>query len=391
MTPSLELRDVVRDYGKGARVGPVSFTADPGLFVSLLGPSGCGKTTLLRCIAGFEPVDDGTLIIDGHSVADIPAHRRGIGLVFQSYALFPHLTVAENVAFGLRLRRVPRAERGKRIEAALQTVGLAHLADRLPSQLSGGQQQRVAIARSIVLEPSIMLLDEPLSNLDYKLRLQMRKELHSLQRRLGMTFVFVTHDQSEALALSDRIIVLSAGKVEQIGTPAEVYRKPRSYFVADFIGGSNLLKAAAIESKGADGALVTLTTGDRFHAGAANSTERGFRSVRKISSWPTTRSLAPTPWSASRSRASSPATASRSRSPWRTHRRGRRRSHSMRLLISHSRRPCAFAPRPAPPFSSVAGRDHASCQAGVAVPTLLRGYRDLPVRARAQPGAGELP
>ena len=269
MTPSLELRDVVRDYGKGARVGPVSFTADPGLFVSLLGPSGCGKTTLLRCIAGFEPVDDGTLIIDGHSVADIPAHRRGIGLVFQSYALFPHLTVAENVAFGLRLRRVPRAERGKRIEAALQTVGLAHLADRLPSQLSGGQQQRVAIARSIVLEPSIMLLDEPLSNLDYKLRLQMRKELHSLQRRLGMTFVFVTHDQSEALALSDRIIVLSAGKVEQIGTPAEVYRKPRSYFVADFIGGSNLLKAGAIESKGADGALVTLTTGDRFHAVAA--------------------------------------------------------------------------------------------------------------------------
>jgi ABC-type Fe3+/spermidine/putrescine transport system ATPase subunit len=246
VTPSLELTSVVRDYGKGVRVGPISFSAEPGSFVSILGPSGCGKTTLLRCVAGFEPVDEGHLLIDGKEISGLPAHRRGVGLVFQNYALFPHLSVRDNVAFGLRLRRVDKAERLKRADSALQIVGLNHLADRLPSQISGGQQQRVAIARSLVLEPSIMLLDEPLSNLDYKLRLQMRRELLTLQRRLGMTFVFVTHDQSEALALSDRIIVLSQGRIEQIGTPAEIYNRPRSYFVADFIGGSNLLKAVGI-------------------------------------------------------------------------------------------------------------------------------------------------
>jgi ABC-type Fe3+/spermidine/putrescine transport system ATPase subunit len=266
MTPSLELTGVVRDYGKGSCVGPVSFATEPGSFVSLLGPSGCGKTTLLRCIAGFEPVDRGALLVDGNDVSGTPAHKRGVGLVFQSYALFPHLSVADNVGFGLRLRRIGRAQRQHRVEAALQVVGLVEFASRLPAQLSGGQQQRVAIARSLVLEPSLMLLDEPLSNLDYKLRLQMRRELLALQRRLGMTFVFVTHDQSEALALSDQIIVLSAGKVEQIGTPSEIYRRPRSYFVADFIGGANLLKVAAVEPAGAGRVVATLSAGGRFRA-----------------------------------------------------------------------------------------------------------------------------
>ena len=174
---SLELAGVVRDYRNGARIGPISFTAQQGLFLSLLGPSGCGKTTLLRCIAGFEPIDEGTLYIDGADVSALPAHRRGVGLVFQSYALFPHLSARNNVAFGLRLRKVKVRELEQRVTEALRIVGLEHLAERLPAELSGGQQQRVALARSLVLRPSIMLLDEPLSNLDYKLRLQMRSEL----------------------------------------------------------------------------------------------------------------------------------------------------------------------------------------------------------------------
>ena len=246
VTPALELRGVVRDYGKGVRVGPISYSAEPGSFVSVLGPSGCGKTTLLRCIAGFEPIDEGALLIDGRNVSAMPAHRRDIGLVFQNYALFPHLTVAENVGFGLKLRKVAKPDRDKRITDALDIVGLVHLAERMPSQISGGQQQRVAIARSLVLQPSILLLDEPLSNLDYKLRLQMRRELRALQRRLGMTFIFVTHDQSEALALSDKVVVLSEGRIEQVGSPADIYDRPRSRFVADFIGSANLLKVRRV-------------------------------------------------------------------------------------------------------------------------------------------------
>ena len=263
---SLELAGVVRDYGHGVRIGPVSFTAPQGLFLSLLGPSGCGKTTLLRCIAGFEPIDEGTLRIDGIDVSAQPAHRRGVGLVFQSYALFPHLSARNNVAFGLRLRKVKSPELEQRVSEALRIVGLEHLGERLPAELSGGQQQRVALARSLVLRPSIMLLDEPLSNLDYKLRLQMRNELLALQRKVGMTFVFVTHDQTEALALSDQIIVLSQGKIEQIGTPAEIYRRPRTRFVADFIGGSNLLPVASVEPS-ADGKVVAvLKNGARMTA-----------------------------------------------------------------------------------------------------------------------------
>ena len=263
-TPALELRSVVRDYGKGVVVGPVSCAIAAGEFVSLLGPSGCGKTTILRCVAGFETVNSGSLLVQGRDLAGLPAYRRNIGLVFQNYALFPHLSVAGNVAFGLKVgKRCRPDEIDGKVATALQIVGLAHLADRFPAQLSGGQQQRVAIARSVVLDPGLLLLDEPLSNLDFKLRIQMREELRKLQRRLGTTFVYVTHDQTEAMAMSDRIVVLSAGHVAQVGTPREIYETPATRFVADFIGASNLLKVVS-GSRAPDGTRATLDNGVTF-------------------------------------------------------------------------------------------------------------------------------
>jgi putative spermidine/putrescine transport system ATP-binding protein len=246
----LEVRDLTRRYSDAVVVGPVSFTAAEGEFVSLLGPSGCGKTTTLRCIAGFESADAGDIRVDGRSLIGLPPHRRDVGLVFQNYALFPHLTVFENVAFGLRLRRRPAAEIAGRVAEALRLVDLVGLDGRHPSQLSGGQQQRVALARCLALEPRLLLLDEPLSNLDLKLRLQMRTEIRKLQRRLGKTAIYVTHDQGEALALSDRIVVMSRGRVEQIGTPREIYETPRTRFVADFIGASNLLAGQVAVASG---------------------------------------------------------------------------------------------------------------------------------------------
>ena len=250
MPPGLEVRALVKRYSDTVVVGPVSFAAAEGEFLSLLGPSGCGKTTTLRCIAGFETASAGDVLIDGRSILGLPPNRRDVGLVFQSYALFPHLTVFENVAFGLRLRRRPAAEIASRVAEALRLVDLSGLEARHPSQLSGGQQQRVALARCLALEPRLLLLDEPLSNLDLKLRIQMRSEIRKLQRRLGKTAIYVTHDQGEALALSDRIVVMSAGQIEQIGTPREVYETPRTRFVADFIGASNLL-AGVVEGQGA--------------------------------------------------------------------------------------------------------------------------------------------
>ncbi len=238
---TLEIRELCKRYSETAVVGPVSFTVREGEFLSLLGPSGCGKTTTLRCIAGFERPTEGDILMDGRSIVGLPPHHRDIGLVFQNYALFPHLTVFENVAFGLRLRRRPAAEVAERVGAALRLVDLAGFEARYPGQLSGGQQQRVALARSLVLEPRLLLLDEPLSNLDYKLRIQMRTELRKLQRRLKKTTIYVTHDQGEALTLSDRIVVMARGRIEQIGTPRDVYEAPRTPFVADFIGASNLL------------------------------------------------------------------------------------------------------------------------------------------------------
>jgi putative spermidine/putrescine transport system ATP-binding protein len=242
----LTVTGLVKRYSPQVVVGPLSFEVREGEFFSLLGPSGCGKTTTLRCIAGFETPSAGQIMLNGKRLDATPPHRRDVGLVFQSYALFPHLTVFDNVAFGLRLRRLGKAEIEARVGSILDLVGLPELAGRYPAQLSGGQQQRVAIARSTVLEPRLILFDEPLSNLDFKLRVQMRSELRELQRRLGKTSIYVTHDQSEALALSDRIAVLSQGRIEQIGSPVEIYETPETAFVADFIGRSNLIEATVV-------------------------------------------------------------------------------------------------------------------------------------------------
>jgi len=239
-TASVELIGVGKRYGALWALRDVSLRVEPGEFFTLLGPSGCGKTTALRLIAGFLDPDGGDILIDGASVTGVPPWRRDLGLVFQSYALWPHLSVFEHVAFGLRERRVPRAERNARVHEALRLVSLEGLEDRRPSQLSGGQQQRVALARTLVLRPRALLLDEPLSNLDATLRAQMRIELRRLHRELGITTVFVTHDQAEAMALSTRVAVFDRGAVIQVGTPAEVYRRPRTRFVAEFLGAANV-------------------------------------------------------------------------------------------------------------------------------------------------------
>ena len=243
----LEVCELTKRYSPQVSVGPISFEVHAGEFFSLLGPSGCGKTTTLRCIAGFEALSGGSIRLHGERLDDKPPHRRDVGLVFQNYALFPHLTVFDNVAFGLRMRRRSKSDITDRVGRVLQLVDLPGLAARFPAQLSGGQQQRVAIARSLVLEPRILMFDEPLSNLDFKLRLQMREELRNLQRRLGKTSIYVTHDQTEALALSDRIAVLSHGRIEQIGTPGDIYERPATAFVAEFIGSSNMLRARIVE------------------------------------------------------------------------------------------------------------------------------------------------
>ena len=231
-------------------VSDVSLRICPGEFFSLLGPSGCGKTTTLRMIAGFERPTAGRINVAGRDMTDVPVNGRDMGMVFQTYALFPHRTVAQNVAFGLRMRRRPEAEIGRRVEEALEMVALADHADRYPEQLSGGQQQRVALARAIVIEPPVLLCDEPLGALDKKLRQQMQFELKSLQRRLGVTLVFVTHDQEEALAMSDRVAVMSQGRLEQVGTPREVYDRPGSRFVAGFIGDTNLIEGRIVRRHG---------------------------------------------------------------------------------------------------------------------------------------------
>src|SRR5215813_2219315 len=265
-TPELEIRNLVKRFTPQSVVGPISLKVAAGEFVSLLGPSGCGKTTTLRCIAGFETPSEGSILLTGAAIERQPPNRRNIGLVFQNYALFPHLTIFENVAFGLRLRRIGKAELIQRVGQALELVGLPDLGGRYPRQLSGGQQQRIAIARSVVLEPRILLFDEPLSNLDLKLRLAMRKELRELQRRLGKTTVYVTHDQSEALALSDRIVVMSNGRIEQVGSPREIYERPANAFVADFIGSSNLLDAVVVRTD-RDATIICTDRGVTLRAG----------------------------------------------------------------------------------------------------------------------------
>jgi ABC-type Fe3+/spermidine/putrescine transport system ATPase subunit len=255
----IALRAVGKRYGTSWAVRGVTLTVAPGEFFTLLGPSGCGKTTVLRMIAGFLDPDEGEIRLDDRPVAGVPPWRRDLGLVFQSYALWPHLDVFEHVAFGLRERRLAREAIRARVAEALRMVGLDGLEARRPSQLSGGQQQRVALARTLVLRPRALLLDEPLSNLDATLRAQMRVELRRLHRELGITTVYVTHDQEEAMALSTRMAIFDRGAMIQIGTPAEVYRRPRTRFVADFLGGSNVLPGRV--ERGSRGRSVRLAAG----------------------------------------------------------------------------------------------------------------------------------
>ncbi|MDR7523264.1 MAG: ABC transporter ATP-binding protein [Armatimonadota bacterium] len=240
---SVRLEDVCKSFGPIVAIDRISLEVPAGRLVTLLGPSGCGKTTTLRVIAGLEAPTRGRVFIGGEDVTPLPAAQRRVTMVFQSYALFPHLTVFENVAFGLRLLRQPEAEVRRRVEEALALVGLEGTEGRFPARLSGGQQQRVSLARALVMEPAVILFDEPLSNLDAKLRKHVRAEIRELQRRLGITAVYVTHDQAEALSLSDIIVVMHMGRVEQVGTPEELYRRPSNRFVADFIGEANLLPA----------------------------------------------------------------------------------------------------------------------------------------------------
>lgn len=239
----VEISSVSKYFNKLRVIDDVTLQVEQGEFLTLLGPSGCGKTTLLRLIAGFEQPNSGRILLGGEDVTTTPPYRRNVHTVFQQYALFPHLNVAGNVAFGLKRRGVNHNQLQERVKAVLDLVRLTGLEDRYPAQLSGGQQQRVAIARAIVLEPRVLLLDEPLSALDQKLRREMQVELKSLQRRLGISFVYVTHDQQEALTMSDRIAVMRAGRIEQLGRGEEVYERPRTPFVADFIGEANILNA----------------------------------------------------------------------------------------------------------------------------------------------------
>jgi spermidine/putrescine transport system ATP-binding protein len=253
----VELRSVTKKFGGFTAVDDVSLTVRSGEFITFLGPSGCGKTTILRMISGFETPTQGIVLLDGNDVTDLPPYRRDVNQVFQSYALFPHLTVKENIAFGLRMRKLRAPEIAERVKRGIDLVSLGGFEERKPSQLSGGQRQRVALARAVVCEPKVLLLDEPLSALDAKLRHQMQIELKRLQQRLGITFIFVTHDQGEALTMSDRIAVINNGRIEQLGSVHEIYHSPRTRFVANFIGHANILSATII-ARGEDQAHIKL-------------------------------------------------------------------------------------------------------------------------------------
>ncbi|WP_448375591.1 ABC transporter ATP-binding protein [Fervidobacterium sp.] len=249
---SLKIKNVSKVFkdfkGNEVRaVDNISFDIRPGEFVTLLGPSGCGKTTTLRMIAGFEKPTDGMILINDVNVVDIPPWKRDTAMVFQSYGLFPHMNVAENIAYGLKMRKVPKEEIEKRVNAILKVVGLEGFGERPPSSLSGGQQQRVALARALVVEPSVLLFDEPLSNLDVLLREQMRVEIKSIQKEVGITAIYVTHDRTEALTLSDKIVLMKSGKIEQIGSPDEIYEKPVSKFAAEFMGKINFFPIEIVE------------------------------------------------------------------------------------------------------------------------------------------------
>jgi spermidine/putrescine transport system ATP-binding protein len=246
----VELRNVTKRFGAYEALKEASFEIRAGEFMTFLGPSGCGKTTCLRLISGFDTPTSGQIFLDGKDLTFEPPYRRDVNQVFQNYALFPHLTIYENIAFGLRMKKIPPAQIRERVDRVVKMTSLEDFTTRKPAQLSGGQRQRVALARAIVCEPKVLLLDEPLSALDAKLRTQMRVELKQLQKKLGITFIFVTHDQEEALTMSDRVAVLNAGRVEQIGTVNEIYYKPATRFVASFIGESNIVEAEILRSEG---------------------------------------------------------------------------------------------------------------------------------------------
>ncbi len=273
MSGEIQLEELTKAFGEHVAVAGIDVDMPAGEFFTLLGPSGCGKTTTLRMIAGFEQPTSGRIMLDGSDVARVPPHKRNVNTVFQSYALFPHLDVAKNIAFGLKYQKVDKSERAKRVQAALELVNLTEFAHRKADQLSGGQQQRVALARALVLQPRVLLLDEPLGALDAKLRKNLQVELKALQAELGITFVFVTHDQEEALTMSDRIAVMNKGRVEQASSPRSIYEEPTTVFVAEFLGVSNLLEAEAV---GRDGASCAVRIGDRvFRCGQGELDTRG--------------------------------------------------------------------------------------------------------------------
>lgn len=251
----ITIANLTKRFGALAAVNAASLAIEEGELFTLLGPSGCGKTTLLRLIAGFYAPDEGEIRFGERVVNAVPPHERGIGMVFQNYALWPHMTVGQNVAYGLKLRKLPSAEIAQRVAAVLEKVGLTGLDARYPGQLSGGQQQRVALARALVLNPHILLLDEPLSNLDAKIRVQVRAEIRKLQKELGITTIYVTHDQEEALTLSDRIAVFNQGRLSQVGPPKALYERPTTRFVADFIGVNNLIEGTVRSVEGPEGSL----------------------------------------------------------------------------------------------------------------------------------------
>ena len=269
---SVRFENVRKSFGSHVAIRELSLTIRPGTLVTLLGPSGCGKTTTLRMLAGLEQPSGGRILIGGHDVTALPANERDVSMVFQSYALFPHMSVAENVAYGLRSSGLPRRQAAEKAEHGLSLVGLVGYGGRLPSELSGGQQQRVAVARALVLEPQVLLLDEPLSNLDARLRRRVRTEIRELQQRLGFTAVYVTHDQEEALAVSDEIVVMHDGEVAQIGAPRDLYEQPASAFIADFIGEANVV---ACEILGHGSGRARIRIGAYEHELAARDVQQG--------------------------------------------------------------------------------------------------------------------
>jgi putative spermidine/putrescine transport system ATP-binding protein len=296
---TVQLIGVTKEFAGQTALTGVDLTMRPGEFIALLGPSGCGKTTVLRTLSGLEQATSGRILIDGEDVADTPVNKRDIGMVFQSYSLFPHMTVLENVEFGLRMRRVDAAARARRSTEALEMVGLGHLGERYAHQLSGGQQQRVALARALVTRPRVLLLDEPLSALDAKVRVQLRDEIRRIQTELGITTLFVTHDQEEALAVADRVAVMNAGTIEQIGTPEELYTAPATAFVANFVGLSNRVPASVAghevtvygtklqllgESPG-DGEVLAMIRPEDFAIAARRASDKGIAGTVVTSSF----------------------------------------------------------------------------------------------------------